>query len=259
MFRTLLSSVAVLLMMSGSGLMAEAAGPASQGNDVSWPQCGKSLPKNPAFAIVGVNDGLANTTNPCLADQLSWARTASGTTSQPKIALYVNTANPGTAGSWWPTSNTYAGTTVANPYGQCSSGSVGADCSYMYGWAKAYDDANTRGVPGPSSYTWWLDVETSNTWSSGQDANRADLEGMAAYFGSIGARTGIYSTGPQWAQIAGTVPSSSNLYTVNSWLAGATNLTSAERLCSGAPLGGGGRVSITQYRSSIDYDHSCIG
>lgn len=258
-FRLLCSVVtaAVLILVA---VPAEAATSGTgTGNDVSWPQCGKALPKGQTFAIVGVNNGLANTTNPCLAAELSWARTSKGGTAQPLVALYVNTANPGTAGSWWPTSNTYGGTTVSNPYGQCKSGSVDAACSYMYGYAKAYDDANIRGVSNPGAYTWWLDVETGNSWSADQTANRADLEGMVAYFASIGAVTGIYSTASQWNQIAGTVPASSSLYILRNWLAGASSLASAKRKCSDAPLTGGGKVTLTQYVSgSFDYDFSCI-
>lgn len=238
---------------------AEAAGrSANLGNDVSWPQCGKTLPSGQAFAIVGVNGGLANNTNPCLATELSWAGASTGGTAQPAVALYVNTANPGTAGSWWPTSNVYAGSTIFNPYGMCD-GSVGAACSYMYGYAKAYDDANIRGVSHPSDYTWWLDVETGNTWSTDKAANRADLEGMTAYFHSIGADVGIYSTSNQWTQIAGTVPQSSNLYNLDSWLAGAKSLTSARRNCDAPALTGGGSVTLTQFVSGgVDYDYSCI-
>jgi hypothetical protein len=247
---------AAVLMLAA--VPAEAATP-GPGNDVSWPQCGKALPKVQTFAIVGVNNGLANTTNPCLATELSWAGTSKGGTGQPLVALYVNTANPGTAGSWWPTSNTYGGTSVSNPYGQCTSGSVGAACSYMYGYAKAYDDANIRGVSNPGVYTWWLDVETGNSWSTDKTANRADLEGMAAYFASIGASTGLYSTTTQWNQIAGTVPSSSNLYTLRSWLPGASSLASAKRKCSDNALTGGGKVTLAQYVSGgFDYDTSCI-
>jgi hypothetical protein len=257
-FRLLLAA-AVCTVLVLTGMPAQAATAAGPGNDVSWPQCGQALPRGQTFAIVGVNNGLANNTNPCLAAQLSWARTSPGGTGQPPVALYVNTGNPGTAGSWWPTSNSYAGKTVANPYGQCTKGSVGTACSYMYGYAKAYDDATIRGISSPASYTWWLDVETGNSWSTDKAANRADLEGMAAYFSSIGARTGLYSTGYQWAQIAGTVPPSSNLYTQRSWLAGASLLASATRKCADAPLTGGGKVAMTQYVSGgFDYNKSCI-
>ncbi|QDG90819.1 hypothetical protein NIBR502770_06280 [Pseudarthrobacter sp. NIBRBAC000502770] len=244
------------MLVGGPAQAVTTAGP---GNDVSWPQCGQTLPKTQTFAIVGVNNGLANNTNPCLAAELSWAATSTGGTGQSLVALYVNTANPGTAGSWWPGSNTYGGTTVPNPYGQCTSGSVGAACSYMYGYAKAYDDANIRGVSNPASYTWWLDVETVNSWSTDKAANRADLEGMAAYFASIGAGVGLYSTSAQWTQIAGIVPATSNLYTLRSWLPGASSPAAAKRRCSDVPLTGGGKVTLTQYTSgSFDYDISCI-
>ena len=217
---------------------------------MSWPQCGKTLPKQPAFAIVGVNNGLANTTNPCLAAQLAWADTAKSpaVTSQPRVALYVNTANPGLQGSWWPTSNTYMGTTVANPYGDCATRDFKA-CSYMYGYAKAYDDANLRGVSNPASYLWWLDVETGNTWQPDKAANVADLEGMTAYFGSIGAPVGLYSTGFQWGQIAGSVPSTSPLAGLPSWLAGARSLSGAKSNCSLPGLTPRSSVALTQYVS----------
>ena len=146
-FRLALAAAAAAVLMFVA-LPAQAANTRGPGNDVSWPQCGRALPKGQTLAIVGVNNGLANTTNPCLDTQLAWARTSKGGTGQPLVALYVNTANPGEAGSWWPTSNTYGGTTVTNPYGECSdeSNAYGAACSYMYGYAKAYDDVHIRGV-----------------------------------------------------------------------------------------------------------------
>lgn len=228
------------------------------GNDVSWPQCGKTLPRGQAFGIVGVNNGLANNTNPCLATQLKWAAGSKGGTLQPKVALYVNTANPELAGSWWPKSNDYGGSTVSNPYGNCD-GTQTTACAYMYGYAKAYDDANIRGVSGPSGYLWWLDVESVNSWSANKAANAADLEGMAAYFLSIGADVGLYSTTYQWGQIVGAVTAGSNLYSLKSWIPGATTLAQAKTNCAATPLTDGGKVALTQYlpRSS-DYDYSCL-
>ncbi|HEY8702950.1 MAG TPA: hypothetical protein VIM08_18615 [Arthrobacter sp.] len=231
------------------------------GNDVSWPQCDKTLPSGQAFAIVGVNYGLANTTNPCLAQQLTWAATSSGVPGQPTVALYVNTANPGTAGTWWPASNEYpAGATVRNPYGTCKSPDVTEACSYMYGYAKAYDDAYSRGISTPSAYLWWLDVETGNSWSStDRSANRAVLEGMTDLFHSVQADVGIYSTGNQWGRIVGDAGNSSNLYSLPNWLAGARTASGATANCANAPLTGGGKVTLTQFVSrGFDYDHSCV-
>ena len=256
-----LSLTGVSAASAGSPAPA-AAGPAASsrtllGNDVSWPQCGKVLPRNQAFAIVGVNGGLANNTNPCLATQLSWAAKSTGGTGQPRVALYVNTANPGHAGSWWPTSNVYGGRVVANPYGICTGGED-RQCAYMYGYAKAYDNVKYRGVSNPSSYLWWLDVELINTWSYDKSANAAALEGMTAYLQSIGARVGLYSTSYQWGLLIGQVGLTSNLRGLPSWLAGSTTRQGAVAACDEEPLVPGGRVRLTQYvPGDLDLDHSC--
>jgi len=129
----------------------------------------------------------------------------------------------------------------------------------MYGYAKAYDDVHLRGVSNPSVYLWWLDVETDNSWSADRQANRADLEGMTAYFQSIGARVGLYAGSSQWGQIVGQVPAGSNLNSLPSWLAGARTLNGAKNNCASAPLTPGGRVTLTQFVSrGFDYDYSCI-
>jgi hypothetical protein len=255
---------ALLLVAAWPAAAAPSPGEGTQsllGNDVSWPQCGKALPKGQAFGIVGVNNGLANTTNPCLTEQLAWAAGSSGAAEQPKVSLYVNTANPGKAGSWWPASNEYpVGSPVHNPYGSCKAEDYGKACAYMYGYAKAWDDAYIRGISNPSGYVWWLDVETGNSWSTtDKDANRAVLEGMTDFFNSINVEgVGIYSTGSQWSQIVGTVSSSSNLYWLPSWLAGARTLTGAKGNCSNPPLTPGGDVELTQFVSrGFDYDYSC--
>jgi hypothetical protein len=257
-----LSTLAVIAV-SSSGAFALKPAPSTNaltplGNDVSWPQCNKALPKGQAFAVVGVNNGLANNTNPCLSSQLSWAQQSTGAANQPKVALYVNTANPGLSGSWWPSSNDYGGTSVSNSYGTCNHGDDAA-CAYMYGYAKAYDDANIRGISNPSGYTWWLDVETINSWETNKAANAADLEGMTAYFTSIGAQVGLYSTSYQWGKIAGSVNSSSNLNGLKSWIPGANSQAGAKSNCSLSPLTSGSTVSLTQFVSkNLDYDYSCI-
>jgi hypothetical protein len=255
---------ALLLMPAWPASAAPSPGEGSVstlGNDVSWPQCDQPLPSGQAFAVVGVNNGLANNTNPCLMDQLEWAATSSGVTPQPKVSLYVNTANPGSSGSWWPTSNEYPiGSTVHNPYGSCEEKDFGTACAYMYGYAKAFDDAYIRGITNPADYFWWLDVETENSWSTtDKDANRAVLEGMTDFLHSINVEgVGIYSTGLQWGRIVGTVSSSSNLHSLPSWLAGARNVTGARANCSDPPLTAGGEVAITQFVfRDFDYNHSC--
>ena len=137
------------------------------GNDISYPQCGSSLPSSPAFGIVGVNDGRANDLNPCLGpsksypsytqSELYWAvasstgSTPTGSTPQPKASLYVNTGDPG---------NVYNGTLIGDwpqlgttPYGSCTTTSVTTStgtaiagenspaCAWQYGYISATQDA----------------------------------------------------------------------------------------------------------------------
>lgn len=245
------------------------------GIDVSWPQCSKRLPAGQAFAIVGVNGGLATTTNPCLKDQLVWGSKSVGGTTQEKLQLYVNTANPGGLNTEsWPKSNVdTAGKLTTNPYGICD-GSDTLACAWQYGWNRAEEDVRLRFSPAailakvpsePSAYKWWLDVETENTWKlSGSTfdhkSNVAVLEGMAAYFGSIGARVALYSTGSQWSQITGNaITATSNLIGLDNWRPGGANLSTAKQACSAAPLTANGKVVLTQFISKgLDYNYSCV-
>jgi hypothetical protein len=254
------------------------------GRDVSYPQCGSSLPASPAFGIVGLTGGLANDLNPCFgptssypsytSSELYWAVASSvGGTSQPKASLYVNTDDPG---------NVYNGTVIADwptsgstPYGSCTtttvtlSGStytVGSNsdaCAWQFGYNKAAQDANwltsaatainSQSPPvtvavTAASYPWWLDVETTSTWQSDSTMNVADLQGMIAGLRSAGATTvGAYSTTSQWNSItSGTSSASGSLFQIPVWIPGAKNLSAAEANCSQASFSGG-TVTVTQW------------
>lgn len=274
--RPLLASATVLLggftlALSSAGA-AQAATYTAVGNDVSWPQCISDgpeqgpLPPAGAFGVVGVNDGLANTTNPCFASELAWAGGTSGTSTQPAVQLYVNTANPGKQAAFWPRSNiSQLKTPVPLPaqYGTCTGKPASAACAYVYGWSMAENDARIRNVPDPGSRFWWLDVETTNTWSKTQATNRAVLEGMVTYLAGINAtglpsNVGVYSTSYQWGRIAGTVPSGSPLMGLPSWLAGASSKTDAVTKCKSSGLTSGSEVRLAQYIvGGYDYDLSC--
>jgi hypothetical protein len=272
-------AVALAAKPSGSGGSKPPSGSISElvGYDISYPQCGsKKLPTSQAFGIVGVNGGTAASTNPCLADQLKWANKSTGGSAQSQIQLYVNTANPGEVISQittWPTNNIdKTGFTTANTYGTCT-GANDEACSWQYGWNRAVEAnldrftpaAKTAGIDqSAGAYTWWLDVETMNTWQSGSDdalaRNTAALEGMSAYFTSQNAKVGLYSTAVQWNQIVGTtVSSTSNLNGLPNWRPSGASLDNAKANCSVAPLTSGGFISLTQYvQQNLDKNHSCI-
>ena len=261
--RRLLPSVTTALAMACT--LVAAWGPAAYagtlaGNDVSYPQCGQALPSGQAFGIVAVNEGLPNNTNPCLADEISWAQLSSGASRQPRVSLYVNTADPGNHGvTDWPADNTEPlfGHHVKDPYGACLGGN-GPACAWQYGWNMAELDARTRGVQAPGGYRWWLDLETANSWQRNTVSNRADLEGMASYFLRIGARVGIYSTPKQWDPLVGTVKPNSSLYRLPDWIPGAKTLAQAKKNCRLAPLTAGGKVTLTQWKTKpAGSDFSC--
>jgi hypothetical protein len=250
---------------------SQLTGKNATGYDVSYPQCNLALPSGQAFGIVAVNEGLPNNTNTCLADEISWAQLSSGASSsgasssgaskQPKASLYVNTADPGNHGiTDWPVNNTdpLYGYQVWDPYGTCRGGN-GQACAWLYGRNMAELDAKTRGVQNPGSYRWWLDVETLNSWEDNNPGNnRADLEGMAAYFLRIGARVGLYSTPKQFQPLTGTVKPGSPLYRLPDWIPGAKTLAQAKKNCRLAPLTSGGTVTVTQWKTKpANSDFSC--
>lgn len=227
------------------------------GNDISWPQCGTSYPARPAFGIVGVNGGKASNVNGCFASEWAWAQTATGAANQPRAQLYVNTGNPGDVLAQygvtdWPTSSI-----AADPYGQCS-GTWTDDraCSWQYGYDRASADTKSAGT---STGSWWLDIETSNSWTSDFAKNQATLEGMVYALKAGGATVGIYASSGSWSSLFGAVASASPLYSLNEWRPGARSLNGAQSNCALAPFEGNGKVTLTQYVSqNLDYDYSCV-
>jgi hypothetical protein len=234
------------------------ASAATTGYDVSYPQCSSRLPNKPAFAIVGVNGGLAYSGNSCLAAEYQWAATSTAT-NQAHVSFYVNTGNPGpTASTHWPP----AGTTTP----QSCDGSWSQSCAYDYGW-NAAQDSFSRAVPvaGASAAVaapWWLDVETANSWSTDTATNRADLQGAIAALRSAGVSSiGIYSTASMWSQITGaTAPNSvvnDPFRALPNWVPGARNAKEAPSLCSRTFAGG--PVKFVQYPTAgFDGDYACF-
>lgn len=235
------------------------------GYDISYPQCDGAYPANPAFGIVGVNRGIVFSPNPCLGagragtSQLAWA----GRSAQ----LYANTGNPGPRlSSHWPTGQTTPRqcATASNPDPDT------ADCAYDYGWNAAADSYASAVVayislgwstPGakrtPVANTWWLDVETANSWRADTRLNVASLHGAADYLASVGAASvGFYSTPNMWSQItAGTGEFASS----PSWVAGASTLKRARSVCGGAGFTGGGAQLAQYLASGFDADYRCGG
>jgi hypothetical protein len=223
---------------------------ATTGYDISWPQCGGLYPTNAAFGIVGVNNGIVYSANPCLADELAWA---GGTGAE----LYANTANPGPAlSTHWP-----AGQTSPE---YCDPANLDtAACAYDYGYNAAADSfadavgayASLGLAASPAGARWWLDVETSNSWRSDTSLNVAALRGAVGYLASAGvASVGFYATQQQWNAITG---GTAVFAGYPSWVAGASDAAGAISMCGGSGFTGGG-VALVQYvTGGFDADVRC--
>ena len=193
-------AVASLAGILSIGAGATAAGASTTrstptGYDVSYPQCNHSLPSSGAFGIVGVNDGLPWSANPCLKTQWTWASRKSSPPS-----FYLNTADPGPISSHW---NLPGPRACVAPTSYSDAG-----CAYDYGWNAAAQSLATAATATSSAiatgHAWWLDVETMNSWNGNPASNAADLQGAYDYLRSRGVQVvGVYSTGYQWGVITG--------------------------------------------------------
>lgn len=216
------------------------------GFDISWPQCGRPFPEGHAFGIVGVNNGRPYTENPCLAEQARWAA-ASGLPA----GFYLNTANPGVRSrsvDWYA---------QRSPNPSCSPADEAA-CAYNYGYngaRHAYAYANSVAPAGPG-HTWWLDVETGNSWSATDlAANTASILGTIDYLQAQGVVVGAYSTRYQWTKITG----GASLPLLPNWAAGARNAQQAAAFCADRTFTGGPVMLVQWVEGRFDHNYPCPG
>ncbi len=269
--RIVICSVLLLLVGATVASPAAAADPAV-GYDISYPQCGLPLPTSPAFGIVGVNGGRAFTANPCLADQLAWAKKA----ANKAPAFYANTGNPGPAYTTrWPIGQ-------ASPRPCTAAAPNSSACSFDYGWNAAKDSLAiaarasqaVNGIDEPSAreagggsevVARRRDPQQLADTPSGlrADAN-VGVERRVRALGAVRALwdagvafVGIYSTDTQWNLITGGSAYARDWFSANPvWLAGFTPASAS----SGCAKRGftGAKVIITQYLlNGFDANYVC--
>lgn len=274
-YAVLLPFAAVLLMASPASATV-----GDLGHDISAPQCGPggttATPSTGTFGIVGVNNGTAWHSNPCLQAQATWAASLPQTPG-----LYVNTANPApTSSFYWPSSGSHDPALCANAASTTDPG-----CAYDYGWHTAGDalsKAAAQSAFSPTSVTWWLDVESANTWNGDGISNAADLQGMVDRLRSAGVPdVGIYANGNDWPAITGSAALGTSAYNrVTSsayraawapyftakypiedgpmWFAGLNpGAASAQTKCASASLTGGERLLAQYDDAGYDGDYRC--
>jgi hypothetical protein len=235
--KVIASFVAVAATIVFSTGVVAAQGPYASGTvgtDVSWPNCSSSVPKT-FFGIVGVTGGKGFSPNTCFKSEA--AKFIAPT-------LYTNTGYPGQS----------YGLKYQNAPQACNASDLNC-LAYNYGYNAGQYAAGYAQSQGVTSTTWWLDVETMNTWTKDTAQNQSSLQGETAALNDAGVTTvGVYSTTAQWGTITGGWQNG-----VPSW--GATTWTTAKQAsayCTGHQFTGGPSY-LMQFlpKHSLDQNYAC--
>jgi hypothetical protein len=249
------TTVAAGLALALQGVVLAAAvaySPGSLGNDISYPNCGGPFPTGSDFGIVGVTGGRAFTQNICLSAEYGWATALKPTSplTNPGAALYMNLNAP--VGST-------ARYGLTGPYGKCSHKDKACIAS-NYGFNAASAAYNYAADEGAASSSWWLDIETSNSWSSNTSLNQDTISGAVHFFATNSVVIGFYSTRSQWTSITGQHGSwSPNKTSYPIWQAGASSESNAKTICASSTAGFAGTLpELVQYvYDNFDTDYAC--
>jgi len=226
------------------------------GDDLGWPQCesNTSTVEEPdaaaaeaasPFNIVGANNGLVDSINPCLSAEI--------TNAGSNLTIYVNTD--------WNSSSVYLKTTSPD---DCATGDE--DCAaYDTGYNNGLFDINAiKTATSTPLKKVWLDVEPPgvNTWSDDPAQNQNSLQGMYDAFTAAGIPSGAYGTTAGWKTLFGSFSPG-----WDSW--GATTVSTAPEAstyCTGHEFTGGptGSTLLIQFLvtnpetgAAEDKDYAC--
>lgn len=221
-----------LLMAPGNLVAGPQYASGSTGVDISYPNCRAPVPKS-QFGIVGINGGRISTKNQCFLPQaMQFPSTAS---------LYVNTGWNGKI-------------KVEGPK-KCTDSDLNCQ-AYNYGYAAGAATYTAATVQWIRSNTWWLDVETSNSWSDDVLQNRQSVQGEYDALKDQGVATvGVYSTSYQWQKITGGWRNG-----WPSWAATVVQTADEARYFCTAHEFTGGRTLMVQFLpkgSAVDHDIIC--
>jgi hypothetical protein len=214
----------------------------THGYDISWPQCSGSsayhLPGgHPRYVVLGLTHGAGHTANPCLQDQLSWARSRGS-----RVAAYLVPSYP---------TKTQRSAAKVGIYGACR-GSLRCKL-HNDGAAQAADALLVLRRAGLDLPMLWVDVEfrSNPAWTRYDGRNRAVIEGVFRGLREAGVRYGVYTTSYMWDHITG-----GWRVDVPNWLpSGNGSATTARGMCRTS--GTGGTTWLVQYTREWDENLTC--
>jgi len=220
----------------------------AEGHDVSWPNCPKGagrlrtppglpLPPLPGqFVVIGLTEGPGFYPNPCLADQVAWAKRRKLATAAYAVASYPTSAQLARHGGAGPKRARLRAA----------------------GHAQASVNIESMRRTGLASPIVWIDIEPVRLrpWSADRQANRSVIEGAARAYREAGFQVGFYSYSNGWAEIVGAwqLPDSPV------WATAATaGRQRALQKCREPSFGGGPVVLVQWHDDRHDYDATCPG
>ncbi len=224
------------------------------GGDISWPQCprgmgipqkrslGSPLPLPEArYVIIGLTNGPGFYPNPCLADQVSYARGRKLMVSAYAVASYPEAGRLAAHADDGPFDGTTRLGALANT-----------------GHAQAmFNVASMKRARFPTPIV-WIDVEPvpNFEWSGDREANAAVVRGLARGYRDAGYAIGVYSTPYLWDGVVGDFELG-----VPEWrAAGHTSVTEALARCGPEWVIQGGQAVLGQWvEDARDQNVTCPG
>jgi hypothetical protein len=212
------------------------------GADVSWPQCpvGGSMPMpnlNTRFVIFGLTGGYGFTLNPCLADQVAWAK-ARG----KYLGAYSFTGSPS-----FDEYTKYGGTGPFKPLTKVNR-------FRNTGFAVAQQTIDEMKAAKLTVPFVWLDIEPSKKrpWRTETWKNRAYIQGQVKAYSKAGIKAGFYLSASSFDLILGKDYQRPEWQTV-----GPKPRTEALKRCDAEPVQGGPIVLVQWWTDTNDYDLMC--
>jgi hypothetical protein len=222
------------------------------GGDVSWPQCptglgipekrtlGKPMPLPQArFVVIGLTNGPGFHANPCLGDQVAWARQRRLMVSAYAVASF-------------PEPVAVARHSDDGPY----DGGTRLGALRNVGYQQAAFNVASMRRAGLETPFVWVDVEPvpDFEWSGDLVANAAVVEGVVRGYVEAGYGIGVYSTPSLWDRVVGGLELG-----VPEWrAAGQTSRAEAESRCGDDWVIQGGESVMGQWvESDRDQNVTC--
>lgn len=194
------------------------------------------------FVVLGLTNGPGFTPNPCLADQVTWAKD-----NDKLVAVYAVSSYPDKA-----TLQEYG---ADGPY----DASTRLGRLKNVGYQQARFNVGTMGQVGLLSPIVWIDVEPvpDFEWSTDLTANAAVIEGVARGYVDAGFRIGVYSTPSLYSRVVGGL----DLGGVPEWrAAGETSRAEALDRCGADWSIQGGEAVMGQWvEQRRDHNVTCPG